>query len=88
MNVNFILADLVSKLNVGGRARVKSIKVRYSIMSIKVLNILYKNGVISNFNIKGNIVSVNLKYKGNKSVFSSIKIMSTPVKEFIILYHN
>lgn len=88
MNVNFILADLVSKLNVGGHARVKSIKVRYSTISIKVLNILYKNGVISNFNIKDNIVEVNLKYKGNKSVFSSIKIISTPVKEFIILYLN
>jgi ribosomal protein S8 len=88
MSTNFILADLVSKLNVGGRARVKSIKLNYSIMSVKILSILYKNGVIYIFSIKDDVVTVNLKYKGNKSVFSTIKIISTPVKKHIILYLN
>lgn len=79
------LADLVSKLNVGARARACCVKVNYSNTSVKVLNILHKNGVIDYYHINGDVVKVFLKYRGNKSVFSAIKIISTPGKEFILL---
>lgn len=80
MSTNFILADLISRLNVGMRSHVVSVNVPYFNLSLKLVDLLYNNGLIESYIYLGKNIQVNLKYVGGRGIFSSIKIVSKPSK--------
>jgi small subunit ribosomal protein S8 len=78
---NYILSDMVSRLKVATRNHFVSVKVKYTVLCLNVLNLLYKNGFIYNIKIVDNDqLIIFLKYYQNRPVFYSIDIISTPGK--------
>jgi len=81
---NFSLADLVNRLNLGGAMHIKSIKVKYTDLTLKILIILYQNGIIRSFAVEENDspmqIIVFFKYYQFKSLPQKFKLFSTPGK--------
>jgi ribosomal protein S8 len=76
---NYLLSDLVSKINVASRARVKSICVKNTSICFSVLSILEKQGLVLSFRVDDfDKIIVFLKYYENRSVFYRIKVISKP----------
>jgi ribosomal protein S8 len=75
---NFVIADFVCRLNVALRGHLKSIDVPNYKIIIELLTIFYKNGLISSFNIKSEVIRIFFKFYQNRIVFYSIKVISTP----------
>lgn len=76
---NYSLGDMVSRLRVAAKARRKSVDVLNTKLSLNVLDVLYKNGVIRGFFIvDSGKVRVFLKYYQNKPVFFNMLLVSTP----------
>lgn len=78
--INYILADFVSRLTVASRGHLKSILVLNTDLTLKILSILYKNGVISYFKVMEDkkLILVYLKYFQNKTIFYKIELISKP----------
>lgn len=91
---NFILADLISRIKVGNKARLLSIKVKKTKLTINFLFLLYKIGLIRSFFILNNEknILVYLKYKNNRPVIYSIDLISKPSRRIYwnlnVLSHN
>lgn len=78
MSVNYQLADLVSRLNVASSRRLSLVQVFYTTLNMRVLAVLYRNGVIRGVRVvKGNLL-VLLKYVAMESAFRQIKLISRP----------
>jgi len=58
---NFVIADFVCRLNVALRGHLKCIDVPNYKIIIELLIILYKNGLISSFNIRPKAIRVFFK---------------------------
>lgn len=82
---NYIIGDFISRLNVASRTHLSTAKVPKVDILLDILSLLYENGVIRGFFVKTSCVIVYLKYTKNKSVFSSLKLISSPVKGFFEL---
>ena len=80
MTVDFILADFVSRLNVASKAHMLSVKVRYTDLTLRLLDLLYSNGLIDYFVVLGDVIVVYLRYSKGLSSFSSLKLISKPSK--------
>lgn len=78
MSFNYLLADLVSRLNVSSRRHLRSVRVCNSSFTLRVLVVLYNNGVIRGFNVRRNYIIVLLKYYLGKSAFKQITVVSKP----------
>jgi ribosomal protein S8 len=79
LNYNYIIADFVSKLNVGLLRKLRFIKIIKSLIYIKLLIILYKYGVIRTFKIGFDHILVYFKfYRGQP--FFKLSIVSRPGK--------
>lgn len=79
LNYNYIIADFVSKLNVGLLRKLRFIKIIKSLIYIKLLIILYKYGVIRTFKIGLDHILVYFKfYRGQP--FLKLSIVSRPGK--------
>jgi ribosomal protein S8 len=78
---NYIIGDLISRLKVGSKGHLISIKVLNSKISIKILDIFYENGLIRGYHINVNSIIVFLKYYKNTPVFFDVKLISTPGKK-------
>jgi len=91
---NFIFADLITRIRVGYKAHLLSIKVLKSKFIINFLILLYKIGLIRSFHILNNErnILVYLKYKSNKPVIYSIDLISKPSRRIYwtlnLLSHN
>ena len=91
---NFILADLITRIKVGYKARLLSIKVCKNKLTINFLILLYKIGLIRSFYMLKNEqkILVYLKYKNNKPILYSIDLISKPSRRVYwtlnILSHN
>jgi ribosomal protein S8 len=77
---NFILADLITRIKVGYKARLLSIKVLKNKLTINFLILLYKIGLIRSFYMLKNEckILVYLKYRNNRSAIYSIDLISKP----------
>jgi len=77
---NFIFADLITRIKVGYKARLLSIKVLKSKLTVSFLFLLYKIGLIRSFYMLNNEKSIliYLKYKNNRPVIYSIDLVSKP----------
>jgi len=80
MASNFIIGDLVSRLNIASYKRLVSIKVLRTQFSLALLDVLWKQGVINGFTIRNDSVLVFLKYRRFMPVLKKIKIVSRPGK--------
>ena len=78
---NYIIGDLISRLKVGSKAHLISIRVLNTKISIKILDIFYENGLIRGYQINTNSIMVFLKYYKNRPVFFDVKLISTPGKK-------
>jgi ribosomal protein S8 len=75
---NYIVADLISRLNVASKGHLKSIDVLNTKFSFNILDILYKNGLISRFFVFNSRIRVYFKYHQNRIVFYQLKLISRP----------
>ena len=77
---NFIFADLITRIKVGYKARLLSIKVLKNKLTVNFLFLLYKIGLIKSFHIlkNENKILLYLKYIDNKPAFFSIDLISKP----------
>lgn len=87
MTSNYILSDLISRLNVASKNRLRSIKVLNTKLSRNVLCILYKNGLIIRFFIELEYIYVFLKYHQNECV-CNLKVISKPSKRVYVNLHK
>lgn len=91
---NFIFADLITRIRVGYKARLLSIKVLKNKLTINFLFLLYKIGLIRSFHILRNErnILIYLKYKNTKPVIYSIDLISKPSRRIYwnlnVLSHN
>jgi len=76
---NNLLASFISQLNIGCIRRLRYIKVDYSKISIKIVRLLYEEGIIRLFILKDNNIFIFFKYFKGLNVFK-FKIVSKPSK--------
>lgn len=77
--VNFVLGDFLAKINYAKRLKSKAIKVNYSRMTLKLLILFLKLGLIRGFKIlDNNMIEVLLKFVYGKTPFKTIKLVSKP----------
>lgn len=79
------IADMIVRIKNANVRKHKSVLMPHSNKKVSILNILQKEGYISDFNIldieKSNVkknIEVNLKYKGSSRVITDIKRISKP----------
>lgn len=79
---NYLLATIVAILNIGLRRRLRFIKIVRTNMAIRLLSILYKEGVIRTFVVvDGNDkILVYFKYIDSISICSKLVLISKPSK--------
>ena len=77
---NFLLGDLITRIKVGYKARLLSIKVLKNKLAVNFLFLLYKVGLIRSFHMYNNEkkILVYLKYKNNRPVIYSMDLISKP----------
>lgn len=76
---NSFLASFISQLNIGCIRRLRYIKVDYSKISIKIVRLLYEEGVIRLFLLKNNKIFIFFKYFKGLNLFK-FKLISKPSK--------
>jgi ribosomal protein S8 len=74
---NHLVSDLIAKLNLGAIRRLRFIKVNLNDMSLKILEVLYKQGAIRAFLVKGDKILVYYKYYLSR-IAIKISIISKP----------
>jgi len=79
---NFLIGDFVSKINIASKGHLKSINVPNTVIICEIINILYKNGIISGFTFynDNSEILVFLKYYNNNPVNFNLKLISKPSK--------
>lgn len=70
--------SLISNIKQGHQKNLSSVNVVYSKMNLDILNVLYEEGYISDFEIKKNIenqniIYIQLKYYNNTSAIKNIQ---------------
>lgn len=78
LTFNFELADFVSRLRLGSRSHYESVSVRPNNLSIALLQLLYRNGVIRGFFCEKFSIKVYLKYFHGQPVIRRIKLITKP----------
>lgn len=75
---NYQLGEFAVRFTVGGRNFNHSISVPRTVLSIKLLALFLKQGLIQTFTIKLNSIDVKLKYCHKKPLIKSLILVSTP----------
>lgn len=78
MSFNYPLSDMISRLNVSTKRHLDSVRVFNSDLSLRVLQVLYTNGVIRGFSVRSGFIVVFLKYFLGLPAFKSITVISKP----------
>ena len=79
MTTNYMLADMLTRIRNGQRAKIKSIKQPKSILCLRVLEVLVDEGVVQNFRSEPEnpyFVEVLLKYYEGRPVIQEITCVS------------
>jgi ribosomal protein S8 len=74
---NYIISDLISRINFGAARRLRFIQVNLNDTSLNILRILYKQGAIRSFIIKNNKILIYYKYF-NSRIAIKISTISSP----------
>lgn len=78
MNINYHLADFVSKMNLGVKGRYSHVMVFRTKFVLNLIKELQRNGLIERFVLHDRYISIYLKFFAGKCVFSSLKLISRP----------
>jgi ribosomal protein S8 len=76
---NSLLSSLVAQLNLGSLRRVRFITVNYTKLTIDIIKLLYKEGVIRLYMLKGTKILIFFKYFRGCHLFK-FKIVSKASK--------
>ena len=80
--MNFQLIKLIFKLKNASLAKKESFTIPYNSLCIKLLNILYKEGLILSFNtykeVNKTFIKIIIRYHFNNSALKNIKFISKP----------
>lgn len=78
LKFNYFIANFVSILKVGIIRKLRFIKLLKLNIYLRLLRILYKQGIIRTFFVKNNKISVYFKYYKGRNICSKLSIISTP----------
>lgn len=78
LNFNYIIADIVSNLNLGILRKLRFIKIVKTNMAIRLLTILYKQGILRTFVVKQDHILVYFKYYRGQSLCRKLQLISKP----------
>ena len=78
MNLNFRLAALISLINTASIARLEVLEIAYCNLYVRILQVLYLNGIINSFYVKRDIIKIKFKYRMGNPVFQRLQIVSKP----------
>lgn len=76
---NSLLSSLVAQLNLGSLRRLRFISISYTKLTIDIIKLLYKEGVIRLYILKGTKILVYFKYFKGCHLFK-FKVVSKPSK--------
>ena len=89
MNFNNYRADVINRINVGSRHKVKSVELNVTKSTMEIIKVLLELGLIRGFNfISHNKVIVNLRYYMGRPVFYKLCIISKPSKRVFWNLHQ
>lgn len=80
LKFNYLIANFVSMLNIGIIRKLRFIKMLKLNIFLRLLRILYKQGVIRTFFVRNNQILVYFKYFKGRNVCSNLSIVSKPSK--------
>jgi ribosomal protein S8 len=81
MNYNSLLADIVSRINMGNRHRVRTVYLNYNKIALNLVFLLVELGLLRGIKIKSNnIIWLNLRFKGGFHIFYKLSLVSKPSK--------
>ncbi len=76
------IADMIVRIKMANSRKHKTVMIPHSITKIKILEIMKREGYVSEFEVATNGVkkeiNLTLKYKGNERVITDIKRISKP----------
>lgn len=78
--INYQLADLAVRFNVGGRNYYQRIALPRTVLSLTIASIFLRQGLIQSFVVKHDKIEVKLKYFKKKPFLKELNVVSTPGK--------
>jgi small subunit ribosomal protein S8 len=75
---NYQLGEFAVRFMVGGRNFNQKITVPCTILSLKLLTLFLKQGLVQSFSVKSSTIEVKLKYYRKKPLIKSMALISTP----------
>lgn len=79
MNYNSVISDVVNRLNMGNRHRVKTVLLFVNKNTMSIIKILLELGIIRGFKfLSKNKVLVHMRYVGGNQIFYKISLVSKP----------
>lgn len=82
------LSNMIAIINVGVINRDQYVRVSRSMLNLKVLDVLYSQGVINYFFVQEEFVVVGLKYYKNKCVLERLERVSKPSRKIYLSARN
>ncbi len=84
--INDNISDMISRIKNGTRAKLSSIAIKKTKLTIIILQILYKNGYLRGYQVNtvNDLIIVELKYIKNKSVIQNFRRVSKPGRRIYI----
>jgi ribosomal protein S8 len=80
MGVQNHLANLIAQLNVASWKNVKSVKIKYTALNLRLIILFQAEGYLEGLKIFGNYIIVFLKYAHAFLLFRNVKLISKPGK--------
>lgn len=81
MNFNSMIADVVNRINVSNRHRVKSVELGLNKMTLEIVKVLQDLGLIRGYKMLSNRkIVVSLRYVNGHQIFYKLQLVSKPSK--------
>jgi len=77
LNFNYIIADLVSRLNIGLLRKLRFIRVMKTTLVLRILRLLYQHGIIRTFRIETSYIAVYFKFANGQPI-GKFSLISRP----------
>lgn len=89
MNFNSLLADVISRINMGNRHRVKTVILSVNKLTMEIIYVLLDLGLIRGFKIKSNNkVWLNMRFYHGTHIFYKLSLVSKPSKRIFWNLHR
>lgn len=75
---NYALADFVSSVNFGIIRNVRFMKVHKTTIAIRLVHILYMQGVLRAYKIENDYIEIYYKFHHSRHIITELKIISKP----------